>query len=129
MVLRGGGVVGGDELLLLLGEKVLPMCKLVLLFPFLLRPEMDLWAFLSGILSFFLECLWLGDIDQDNLSSLPLVLLMWLLLLGDGAGDGEGDLDSVGGLDLLLLAGLLHSALEKLVSVGDISLFLLLPLS
>jgi hypothetical protein len=53
---------------------------------------------------------------------------MWLLLLGDGAGDGEGDLDAVGGLDFLLLAGLLHSALVKLVSVGDLSLFLLLPL-
>jgi hypothetical protein len=61
VVLRGGGVGGGDEHLLLLGEKVL-------LFPFLLRPGMDLWAFLSGILSFFLECLWLGDLDQDNLS-------------------------------------------------------------
>ena len=53
---------------------------------------------------------------------------MWLLLLGDGEGDGKGDLDGGGGLDLLLLAGLLYSALVKLVSVGDLSLLLLIPL-
>jgi hypothetical protein len=58
-------------LLLFLGEKVLLVCRLVLLFPFLLSPGMDLWDCLSGILSFFLECLLLGDLDQDSLSSLP----------------------------------------------------------
>jgi hypothetical protein len=136
-VLRGGEA-GGDGLLLLLGEKVLLVCRLMLLFPVLLSPGMDLWDCLSGILSFFLECLLLGDLDQDSLSSLPLVLLMWPLLLGEGAGDGdgdlllgggagagEGDLDSVGGLDLFLLGGLLLSG----VSSGDLSLFLLLPLT
>jgi hypothetical protein len=57
---------------------------------------------------------------------LPLVLLMVLLLLGDGERDG--DLDGDGSLDLLLLAGLLFSTLVKLVSVGDLSLLLpLLP--
>jgi hypothetical protein len=126
-----GGEGDGDKFLLLLGEKVLLMCWLVLLFPVLLRPGMDLWDCLSGILSFFLECLLLGDLDQYSLSSLPLVLLMWPLLLGEGAGDGEGDLllgggagdgegdlDSVGGLDLFLLGGLLFSG----VSSGDLSL-------
>jgi hypothetical protein len=57
---------------------------------------------------------------------LPLVLLMVLLLLGDGERDG--DLDGEGSLDLLLLAELLFSTLVKLVSVGDLSFFLpLLP--
>jgi hypothetical protein len=51
VVLCGGGVDGGDELLLLLGEKVLPVCRLVLLFPFLVRPGMDLWAFLSVLVA------------------------------------------------------------------------------
>ena len=39
-VRRGGGV-GGDELLLL-GEKVLPVSLVLLLFPCLLRPGMEL---------------------------------------------------------------------------------------
>ena len=72
-----------------------------------------------------MDCLWLGDLEYNNLSPLPLVLLMVLLLLGEGERDS--DLDGDGGLDLLLLAGLLHSTLVKLVSVGEISLFLLPP--
>jgi hypothetical protein len=122
--LRRGSGVGGDELLLL-GEKFLPVSLVSLLFPCLLRPGMELWGFLSGSLSLFLDCLWLGDLEYNNLSPLPLVLLMVLLLLGEGERDS--DLDGDGGLDLLLLAGLLHSTLVKLVSVGDLSLFLLPP--
>ena len=57
---------------------------------------------------------------------MPLVLLMVLLLLGDGERDG--DLDGEGSLDLLLLVWLLFSTLIQLVSVGDLSLLLpLLP--
>jgi hypothetical protein len=49
VVLHGGGEVGGDELLLLLGEKVLPVSRLVLLFPFLLRPGISTGPFHTHI--------------------------------------------------------------------------------
>ena len=125
VVLRGG-VAGGEGLLLRLGEKVLLVCRLVPLFPVLHSPGTDLWDCLSWVLSFSLECLRLGDLDQDILPSLPFVLLMWPLLLGEGAEDvdgdlpllgggagaGEGDLAGVGGLDLFLLGGLLLSDLS-----------------
>jgi hypothetical protein len=51
---------------------------------------------------------------------------MVLLLLGQGEKDG--DLGGEGSLDLLVLARLLYSTVVKLVSVGDLFLFLRPPL-
>jgi hypothetical protein len=83
VVLRGGEA-GGEGLLLILCGKVLLVCRLVPLFPVLLSPRTELWDCLSWVLSFFLECLMLGDLDQDTLSSLPFVLLkvleMWMVI-------------------------------------------------
>ena len=129
-----GGEAGREGLLLLLGENLLLVCRLVPLFPDLLRPGTDLCDCLAWDLSVFLEFLRLGDLDQDILVSLPFVLLMVplllgegagdldgdLLLLGDGAGAGDGDLAAVGGLDLFLLGGLL---------LTDLSLFWLISLT
>jgi hypothetical protein len=91
VVLRGGEA-GGEGLLLLLGENLLLVCRLVPLFPDLLSPGTDLWDCLAWDLSFFLEFLRLGDLDQDILLSLPFVLLMVPLLLGEGAAYRDGDL-------------------------------------
>ena len=59
-VRRGG--VGGDADRLLV-EKALPVSLVLQLLPCRFRPGMELCCFLSGILSFLLECLGLGDLE------------------------------------------------------------------
>ena len=58
---RRGGVGGEDDLLLV--EKALPVSLVLQLFPCLFSPGMELCCFLSGSLSFLLECLGLGDLE------------------------------------------------------------------
>ena len=60
-VRRGGGVGGDADLLLV--EKALPVSLVLQLLPCRFRPGMELCCFLSGSLSFLLECLGLGDLE------------------------------------------------------------------
>ena len=57
---RGG--VGGEADLLLV-EKALPVSLVLQLLPCRFSPGMELCCFLSGSLSFLLECLGLGDLE------------------------------------------------------------------